>query len=252
VENIPYDVSGSLRLDVYKIREKRKAAPVIVFLYGGRWQHGSRRQYRPIGNALSRSGFVAVIPDYRKYPEVRFPAWVDDAARAIRWVNDSILQYGGDPKQIFVVGHSAGGHTAALLAIDSHYLRKAGLSPHMVRGYAILAGPVATTWTDADVQALMGPREGWPATYPMELADGSAPPMLLLHGGRDKVVSPANSTRLEAHIRQRGGCAASIMYSGLGHVGIVIAMALPQFNIAPVLEDLLKFLRRPLAACGGA
>ena len=150
---------------------------------------------------------MAVVPDHRKYPDVGFPVWVEEAARAIRWVRDSIGKFGGDPRRIFVMGHSSGAHTATLLALDSHYLRNAGVPAAAVRGFISLAGPVATTWTDPDVQALMGPRELWPRTYPMDLVDGSAPPLLLLHGGRDRLVSPANSTRLAAHIRERGGCA---------------------------------------------
>ena len=71
--------------------------PVVVFIYGGRWQGGSKEQYRLLGDALTREGFVAVMPDYRLYPEVGFPRWVEDGARAVRWVRDSIARYGGDP-----------------------------------------------------------------------------------------------------------------------------------------------------------
>nr|MBA3318919.1 alpha/beta hydrolase [Gemmatimonadales bacterium] len=195
-------------------------------------------------------GLIVVVPDYRLYPTVQFPAWVEDAAAAVRWVRDSIGLYGGDPARIFVVGHSAGAHTAALLALDQQHLRRVGVPRAAVGGFVALAGPVATSWTDADVQTLMGPRERWPATYPMTHVDRTDSPLLLLHGERDRTVSPANSIRLAERIRRRGGCARAITYGGIGHVGIVVALSLPRLEIAPVMEDIMMFVRRPRGTTG--
>ncbi|MEO8090098.1 MAG: prolyl oligopeptidase family serine peptidase [Gemmatimonadales bacterium] len=132
-----------------------------------------------------------------------------------------------------VVGHSSGAHTAVLLALDQRYLRRAGVPPGVVRGFVSLAGPAATVWTHADVKALMGPPEGWPATYPMEQVDGKALPLLLLHGARDKTVDPANSVRLATRIRNQGGCSRVVVYKGLGHGGIIIALAVPALISPP-------------------
>ena len=243
VRDVPYGTGPQQRLDVYRPRRRGSPAPVIVFLFGGRWQNGSREEYRLLGDALTGAGVVTVVPDYRRYPEARFPVWVEDAARAVRWVRDSIGSLGGDPERIFVMGHSSGAHTATLLALDGHYLRDAGVPSSAVKGFISLAGPVATTWTDPDVQALMGPRQMWPRTYPMEQMNGSAKPLLLLHGERDRLVLPANSTRLAARIRARGGCASVKLYRGLDHISIVLALALPRFNIAPVSDDVMAFVR---------
>ncbi|MEO8090819.1 MAG: alpha/beta hydrolase [Gemmatimonadales bacterium] len=248
--DISYGDKARQRLDVYRQRGSRTPAPVIVFLYGGRWQAGTKRDYRLLGDALTRRGLVVVVPDYRLYPEVRFPAWVQDGARAVRWVRDNIGRYGGDPAQIFVVGHSSGAHTTALLALDESYLNEAGVPPAEIKGFVSLAGPVATVWTDPDVQALMGPREKWPATYPIEHVDGSERPMLLLHGARDKAVSAANSVRLAARVRQRGGCAEAIVYRGLDHISIVLALMLPRLEIAPILDEVTAFVRHPGRVCG--
>jgi len=248
--DLPYGSDPREQLDVYRPRTPRVAAPVVVFLYGSRWQYGSKTQYHLLGQALTGRGLVAVVPEYRLYPQVTFPGWVEDAARAVRWVRDSIGAYGGDPTRIFIVGHSAGGHTAALLALDPQYLRRVGIPAGTVRGVVSLAGPVATTWTDPDVQTLMGPPERWRGTYPLELVDGTGSPLLLLHGGRDEIVAAQNSVLLGSRIREAGGCARVIIYRNLDHVGIVIALAVPGLNIAPVLEEIIRFVRHPQYGCG--
>lgn len=246
-EGLPYGEGPRQRLDVYRPRAARELRPVVVFLFGGRWQSGSRNDYRLLGDALTRRGLVAVVPDYRLFPDTIFPGWVEDGARAVRWTRENIRRFGGDPERIVVVGHSAGAHTAALLALDERYLREVG-APGAVRGFVSLAGPVDTVWTDPDVQALMGPRAGWAATYPAQHVDGTEPPLLLLHGAGDETVSPANSVALAARVRERGGCARAIVYPGVGHIEIVVALAVPRLKIAPVLEDVVTFALDPRAS----
>ncbi|MEO8337062.1 MAG: alpha/beta hydrolase [bacterium] len=243
-----YGTNARQRLDVYRERRTRSSAPVVVFLYGGRWKYGSKRDYLLVGNALARRGLVVVIPDYRLFPEVRFPAWVEDGAQAVRWTRDNVARYGGDPRNIIVVGHSAGAHTAAMLALDEHFLRDVGLPRDAVRGFVSLAGPVDTIWTDPDVQELMGPRESWPASYPYNFIDGNEPPLLLLQGAADDVVSAGNAARLAARISAMGGCARSIVYPRVGHVEIAFALTFPSLDAAPVARDVGAFVRDPVSA----
>lgn len=251
--DIQYGDSARRRLDVYRRYATRAPAPVIVVLYGGRWKYGSKDDYLLIGNTFARRGWVTVIANYRLYPAVLFPAWVDDGASAVAWTVRNIERFGGDTSRIIVVGHSSGAHTVALLALDERYLRKAGVPRGAVRGFVSIAGPVDTTWTARDVQRLMGPREGWPATYPATHIDGSEPPLLLMHGDADDVVSDGNSVRLASRIRKRGGCVDLRIYPGVGHIDIAALLALPAVGSAPVLEDLARFVRDPVAeACPGA
>ena len=244
---------GREGLDVYRPTDRRSPAPVIVFLHGGRWQSGSKNDYVLLANTFARRGWVVVVPDYHKYPDVVFPGWVVDGASAVRWTTDNVARFGGDPSRIFVVGHSSGGHTTAILALDTTYLRRAGVPASGVQGFVSLAGPVDTTWTDPDVQVLMGPASEWTATYPRSHVGGATPPLLLLHGSGDETVGDGNSVRLTALVRARGGCARAVVYRGVGHIEIVAALALPTGVGTRVLSDLTRFIRDPVRdACSTA
>lgn len=247
VADLPFGRHDRQKLDVYHERRVPRAAPVVVFIYPGRWKYGSRRDYLLIGNALARRGWVVVIPDYRLYPDVRYPAWVNDGAAAVRWTRDSIARFGGDPSRIIVIGHSAGAHTVTMLALDEHFLRDAGVPASAVRGFVSIAGPVETVWTDPDVQDLMGPSEGWAATYPKTFIGGDEPPLLLLHGAGDDVVSASNSTRLAQRILASGGCARAIVYPRIGHVKIALDLAVSPRSA--VMRDVIAFINDPGALC---
>ena len=249
--NLPYGDLARQRLDVYRPRNARNA-PVVIFIHGGRWREGSRDEYRLLANTLTRRDMVVVIPDIRLFPEAAFPVWVEDAAAAVNWTRANIARYGGDTSHIVVVGHSSGAHIITLLALDARYLG-AGRGSRTndvggVSGYVSLAGPVDTVWTDRDVQEVMGPREGWAATYPRVYVDGTAAPMLFLHGDADETVRAGNSVRLAALIRQRGGCADSRVYRNVGHIGIIVALMAPALGFAPIADDVERFVRDPVGS----
>jgi acetyl esterase/lipase len=247
--DITYGPGERGRLDVYRRRAAVEPLPVVIFLYGGRWKYGDKRDYLLLGAAFARQGWLVIVPDYRVYPEVIFPGWVEDAASAVGWTVKNAAQFGGDPTRIIVVGHSAGAHTAAILALDDQYLRAAGVDPGVLRGIASVAGPVDTTWTAPDVQRLMGPREQWASTYASELVRGDAAPILLLHGRRDDVVTVGNSVRLASAIREAGGCARAVTYREIGHIRIAVALAIPALERAKVLQDLTRFVDDPAREC---
>lgn len=245
--DLAYGPEERQALDVYRPR-RGADQPVVVFLHGGRWQVGSKAQYRLLGRTLARHGVVTVVPNYRLYPEATFPAWVDDAAAAVRWTYDHAHRFGGDATQLYVVGHSAGAHTATLLALDAQYLQGAGVPADAVQGVVSMAGPVDVEWTAPDIQALMGPEEDWAATYPAAQVDGAGIPLLLLHGTGDETVAPGNSTRLAARIQDAGGCAEAVLYPGVGHIRIVLGLHFPWLLGGMVLHDLLSFVDVP-ATC---
>ena len=131
---LAYGAHPRYRLDVYRPAEQAGPAPVVVFFYGGHWRSGERGDYLFVGEALASRGFLALIPDYRLHPEVRFPAFLEDGAKAVRWALSHAAEHGGDPGRLFLMGHSAGAYNAAMLALNPAYLSAAWRGAAKVRG----------------------------------------------------------------------------------------------------------------------
>ena len=131
------------KLDVYVPAKAMAGArlPVVVFFYGGGWVAGERAEYGFAARAFAARGYVAIVPDYRLVPGVRFPAFIQDGALAVKWARDHAAEFGGDPGRIAVSGHSAGSYIAAMLALDRHYLSDVGVDPRIIRAAALLSGP---------------------------------------------------------------------------------------------------------------
>src|SRR5260370_24231672 len=108
------------KLDIYVPKDKKNPA-VLVFLHGGSWRSGDRSRYPALANRFAKEGFVVVVPSYRLMPGSPHPAQVDDATAAMDWTVRNIAQYGGDPKRIYVAGHSAGGHLAAYVGLNEKF-----------------------------------------------------------------------------------------------------------------------------------
>jgi acetyl esterase/lipase len=231
-------------LDVYAPAAAASAEPrpVVVFFYGGSWQNGDRGNYLFVAQALTSRGYVAVLPDYRTYPETAFPGFVNDAAAAARWTRDHAHEFGGDPSRLFVMGHSAGAHLAALIATDPRYLASQSMSKADLRGVIGLAGPYdflpLTDRTLFDVFPAGTRAESQPINY----VTGHEPPMFLAAGTDDTVVDPGNTDRLADVLRKHGDSVEVKHYDGFGHIRIVSALALPLRGSSTVLADLSSFI----------
>lgn len=115
-------------LDVYTPTPLQNKAPVLVFIHGGSWNSGNKNTYRFLGKGFAAKGIVTVIINYRLTPEVNYAPMASDCAAAVKWVYNTIDQFGGDSSQIFVAGHSAGGHLAALISNDLHYFTQQNMT----------------------------------------------------------------------------------------------------------------------------
>lgn len=229
-------------LDVYSPKDA-KNAPVVVFFYGGSWQMGRRNMYRFVGHALASRGVVAVIPDYRVYPEVRFPDFLKDGARSVRWARDNAASYGGDPDRIFVMGHSAGAHIAAMLALDPQWLAGEELDPAKdIAGLVGISGPYDFLPLQSENLVAVFQGNNRPETQPINFATASAPPAFLATGDEDDVVLPRNSINLAARFRELKVPVEQPVYSGRGHFGTIMSLIGPLHFLAPVLDDVTRFI----------
>ncbi len=219
--------------------------PVVIFLYGGGWVEGSRQDYGFAGSAFAGQGFVTIVPDYRLVPSVRFPAFVEDGALAVKWARDHAAQYGGDPGRITLVGHSAGAYNAAMLALDRHFLTDVGVDPRTIRAAALLAAPL-DFYPFNDIRSRDALSQ-WPRpaeTQPIHFARADAPPLLLMAGTADTVVRPRNSKALVAQLTALGAPVELKLYPGKGHVDLAKALSKPFRGSLPVLSDSAAFLHR--------
>ena len=225
-DGIAYGPGPRHMLDIYAPKKTgSKPLPVVVFFYGGGWNSGTRQGYAFVGRALAARGFVAVVPDYRVVPEVRYPGFIEDGAGAVRWVEKHVARYGGDPGRIVLAGHSAGAYIAAMLAVDDRWL---GADRNAVRGFVGLAGPY--DFYPFDVPASRDAFGSWPRaaeTQPVTWATPGDPPSLLLVGDEDVTVQPRNSTALAAKLEAAHVPVRVVRYPRIGHVGLLTAIAQP-------------------------
>jgi acetyl esterase/lipase len=231
------------RLDVYRPAHAAPRVPVIVFWYGGSWTQGSRQDYRFVGAALAGLGYVVVIPDYRLYPTVRFPQFLADAAHAVAWVERHAADYGGDPHRIVLMGHSAGAHMAAMLALNDTYLLKAGADPKDLRALIGLSGPYQLTPNDPTLNAIFAAPYTPHDWQVLPFVSSRAPASLLIHGGADEFVWPRNSEQLAAALHASGVPVVLKVYPGRGHAATVAALSWVLRWRSPTLADIGQFMQ---------
>lgn len=247
---LAYGPLSRQRLDVYAPPAATRAsagagasAPVLVFFYGGSWNSGRRQDYAFVGQALAARGFVTVIPDYRLFPQVRYPEFLKDGAAAVRWVREHAAAYGGDPDRLVLAGHSAGAYNAMMLALDPEFLTAAGVDPRIVKAVAGLSGPYYFLPFDVpSTRDAFGACPDPPATQPLNHVSAASPPAFLAHGGRDALVQPRNATALGKALARAGRPVEVKIYPGLGHADTVLALSRLFRGRAPVLSDMAAFL----------
>lgn len=242
--DIIFDAQHGLELDVYS-PVGVEHAPVVVFFYGGRWEKGSRGQYRYVGAALATQGLVVVIPDYRKYPQVKLDGFMSDATNAVGWTRTHVADYGGDPGTIFLMGHSSGAHIGALLATDASWLARVGMKPRDLAGFIGLAGPYDfTPITEPDLVGMFGDTPAQQRrSQPVDFVNGDEPPMLLLQGSGDNTVWPKNAESLAAKLRAQDEPVSVKIYPDVGHSGILLSLSRPFRGHDPALADSIAFIR---------
>jgi acetyl esterase/lipase len=241
---VAFGAGPRLKLDIYRPNQAAGPAPVVVFFYGGNWSHGERADYAFVGRALASRGMVVVIPDYRLYPEVKYPAFLDDSAQAVAWTAKHIGAYGGNPARLFVMGHSAGGYNAAMMALDASWLNKYAMAPARLAGWIGLAGPYDFLPIENPTAKLVFPYPATPpATQPVNHS-GSGVPALLIAARKDSLVNPQRNTGgMATRLRAQGVPVTEVYYDGVTHTTLVGSLAAPLRALAPTLDEVEKFVK---------
>lgn len=243
--DLPYGPLARQKLDVYTPSKASGPAPVVVFIYGGSWNMGERNDYLFVAEALAARGIVAVLPDYRLYPEVRYPSFLEDTAQAVAWTNREISRYGGDPRRIFVMGHSAGAYNAAMMALDPRWLGAQQMQPSQLRGWIGLAGPYDfIPIVNEDVRPVFFYPNTPPESQPINHVSSQSPPALLMAPEKDELVNPRRNTGgMAAKLRSVGVPVSELYFDKTSHVSLLAAIAWPLRSLAPVLDTAIDFIQ---------
>jgi len=245
-EGIAFGDLPRQKLDVYRPATPRSTpAPVVVFFYGGGWGGGDRKTLRFVGQYLASQGFVAVLPDYRLRPEGVFPIFLEDGAKALRWVQDHAAEQGGDAQRILLMGHSAGAYNAVMLALDRRYGEAAGFDAARLRGVVGLAGPYDFKLDRDFLQRTFGAAPDQAQTLPVNFAAPGAPPMLLVTGDADDTVDAENSRSLARHLEAAGSPVRLRVMPGLGHSEVVLVVSWLGYPDRALRDEIIQFLDRP-------
>ncbi|MCC6919303.1 MAG: alpha/beta hydrolase [Alphaproteobacteria bacterium] len=248
---VSYGPEARQKLDIYSPRRQPVRATVL-FLYGGSWKTGERGLYRFLGQAMASRGYQLVVADYRLYPEVRYPAFVEDGAAAFAWVKGNIALYGGTPGTVALMGHSAGAYNAAMLAVDPRWLAPYGLTSRDAFAVVALAGPLSFNPAESDsTRDIFATAPDINAARPVKLAAAgaaAAPAMLFIHGTADTTVGFHNSQNMAKAVADAGGSAELKLYQDVSHLGVITCFAWPLRWRAPCLNDVDQFLTAQLRA----
>lgn len=262
--NMPYaEMEGVdanlLSLDVHA-RTDAEGLPVMVFVHGGGWQWGDKASVAALVAACNREGYVFVSTNYRLAPDAEFPAWPEDVAAAIAWVHEHVAEYGGDPDQLCLMGHSAGAHLVALVATDETYLARHGLALSDISAVAPLDTQAYDLVTLAERRSGTLPRiyrapftdapQLWATASPIThvAADKSIPPMVICYSG-GMVVDRQNTGRAGAAeafadaLRQAGTTAEVVPAPEKTHTEINRQFGVNGDHVA---EAVFAFLRQAL------
>ena len=236
--DIAYGDKPRQKMDVYSPKNANNL-PVIVFIYGGSWVRGSKQGYAPVAASLARMGYVVVTPDYRLYPEVKFPDFVDDGAAAVAWTVGNIKEFGGNNKNINIIGHSAGGMIGALVTVEPKYLEKTRSNPAVIKRLVGLAGSYNSPLETDFFRKIFPDRPKKPPFRAVNVIGSTTSEMLLIHGAKDKLIPFKESPEMAEAYLSAGGQAKAIIMPGLGHTGVMLNLVWPLNKLRPKMASLI-------------
>jgi acetyl esterase/lipase len=227
-KNIPYyegkDADAKRHsVDIY-MPKGQKDVPVLFFIHGGGWTMGDRTMFSSVWKRYARNGVCVVSAGYRLSPKVKHPEHIKDVARAFAWTHKNIGKYGGKADQIFVSGHSAGGHLAALLGTDESYLKAHKLSLKDIKGVIPISGVFVIRASGRLKNAFSEDEDECKQASPQTHVKAGLPPFLVLYAEKDLGNLGAQGKAFAAALAKKKCDVVSREMKGRNHGSIVGTM----------------------------
>ncbi|HTK78122.1 MAG TPA: alpha/beta hydrolase [Gemmataceae bacterium] len=229
------------KLDLY-LPKDQKDFPVLFFVHGGAWTSGDRKLYVPLGKVLAKNGIGAVIISYRLTPQVQHPGHIEDVARAFAWTHANIGKHGGRADQIFVAGHSAGGHLAALLVTNERYLKAHDLTPKAIKGAIPMSGVYIVGGGDRMKRVFGEGPEVAESASPLRHVTGKEPPFLILYADDDFPGCDRMSEAMGKALKAAKVEAECVSIKDRGHISIMVRLATSESD--PATQAILAFVAK--------
>lgn len=246
--DLPYADNGDQKSDAKQhldlfLPEGKRNFPVLMFVHGGGYQKGDRKEATDFGKLVAAQGIGVAAISYRLYPQVKHPDHIQDIARAFAWLKKSAPQYGGDADKIFVSGHSAGAHLVSLLATDEKYLQAEQLHLSDIRGVIALSGgyrilPIR--------KVVFGDEETMRDASPFSHLGGKHPPFLIVYGGAENKERHELSAEFRDALRKTGCDATTLEIPERDHHGLFTKIEKGE----PTLDAIVQFVNRVSARAG--
>ncbi len=243
---------GKNKLDLYCPKGRREF-PVVFVVHGGAWRHGDKQYlgvYSSMAMCLARLGLGMVVTNYRLSPAVQHPEHIKDVARAFAWTCKNIAHYGGCPEQIFVCGHSAGGHLVSLLATDERYLKAEGLSLGRIRGAIPISGVYDVSAQDRRLFTTVFGKDSElrREASPVNHVSGREPPFLIIYADRDFPTCDQMSERFCKVLKEREREAQTLAVKNRNHVTVLLNAIQTE---DPVTQAIVHFVTGHLPKANG-
>jgi acetyl esterase/lipase len=228
------------KLDVY-VPKGQKDFPVVLFVHGGGWRWGSKSLYAGIGEEFAKAGIGFVICNYRLTPQVQHPGHIEDVARAFAWTCENMGKYGGKTDNLFVCGHSAGGHLVSLLATDPDYLKAVKHAPSDIKGVISVSGVYTIYPNEVVFQGAFGKNaEVCKKASPLNHVTGKHPPFLIAYAEKDYPHLDEMARDMFAALKKADSPAEIMLCKGRNHINIITSFIQPDDALNQAFLAFLK------------
>jgi len=237
-KNVSFGDGERDTLDIYRAEDPKENAPVLMFIHGGSWDSGSKSIYKFLAEGFTRSGYDMVVPNYRLYPDAKFPNFLEDNAKAVAYTAETFPGRG-----IVLIGHSAGGYNVLMLGLRDEFLKNAGVDRcRTVAGIVGLAAPTGIVPLKSERLIEIFPDRFTADDAALNNVSGPAPAVFLGHGESDTTVYPKNSSALAEKIKARGGLAQVEIYPGQSHTDVVKVLSRHFDDDTTLKADIVTFI----------